>query len=133
MGYSIPVAWKQRRSVLRSRGQVNLTRNAQTSEASAPFANARGLGTTSDCGARLRARTGCVPHSSRDADFQAACEPAAAHYESTRSGSELIFVVAVDTVRAILLLFLLDARLAFFALLATVAHDSSPLECRPAW
>src|ERR1019366_6352791 len=32
--------------------------HAQTSEASAPFANARRLGTTSDCDARLRAGTG---------------------------------------------------------------------------
>src|ERR1035437_9015752 len=44
----------------------------------------------------------------------------------------LIFVVAVDTVLAILSLFLLDAHLAFFALLATVAHASSPLQCTPA-
>jgi hypothetical protein len=45
----------------------------------------------------------------------------------------LIFVVAVDTVLAILSLFLLDAHPAFFALLATVAHASSPLQCTPAW
>jgi hypothetical protein len=42
----------------------------------------------------------------------------------------LIYFAAVDPVLAILSLFLLDAHLAFFALLATVAHDSSSFQCK---
>src|SRR5690242_3312265 len=42
----------------------------------------------------------------------------------------LIYLVAVDPILAIFALFLLAALLEFFPLLATVAHDSSSIQCK---
>jgi hypothetical protein len=42
-------------------------------------------------------------------------------------------ILGVNTILAILSLFLLDANLTFFALLATVAHEFSSFECKWSW